>query len=331
MKIQLPHTYEDIICLENLLSAWQEFIIGKRKKRDVQEFSLHLMDHILSLHEDLSNDTYKHGRYHSFHINDPKRRHIHKASVRDRFLHHAVHRLLYPFFEKTFISDSYSCRKNKGTHNAVDRFRSLGYKVSNNHTRMCWVLKCDVKKFFASVNHGILLNILQTYIPDKEILSLLKHIITSFHTPNRSNTGLPLGNLTSQLFINIYMNEFDQFVKHKLKVKHYVRYADDFVILSQSKDYLEQLIPQVRNFLQTNLNLTLHPNKVSIKTIASGVDFLGWVQFSDHRVLRRTTRRRMFARIQKEYREEVLQSYLGLLGHGNTYGLQEKVLTYCQN
>ncbi|MFH1286680.1 MAG: reverse transcriptase domain-containing protein [Candidatus Magasanikbacteria bacterium] len=326
MKIQLPHTRKDIICLENLLSAWQEFIIGKRKKRDVQEFSFNLMDNIVSLHEDLKNNTYRHGVYHSFFINDPKRRHIHKARVRDRLLHHAIHRLLYPFFDKTFISDSYSCRKNKGTHKAMNRFRSLTYKASQNHTRTCWVLKCDIKKFFASVDQSILLAILKNYIPDKNIISLLQDIITSFSTQDKPNSGLPLGNLTSQLFVNMYMNEFDQFIKHKLKIKHYIRYADDFVILSNSKQYLEHLIPQIIDTLMKKLKLTLHPNKLFFKTISFGVDFLGWIQFVDHRVLRKVTKRRMFANLKKDIRKEVLQSYRGLLGHGNGYKLEKIIL-----
>ncbi|MDO9231112.1 MAG: hypothetical protein Q7U36_01360 [bacterium] len=121
-KIQLTHTFNDIICLENLLLAWKEFVCGKKQKKDVQEFSLQLMDNIFSLHFELSNHTWKHGGYQAFKINDPKPRDIHKAKVRDRLLHHAIYRKLYPFFDKTFTADSYSCRNNKGTHKAVDKF-----------------------------------------------------------------------------------------------------------------------------------------------------------------------------------------------------------------
>ncbi len=324
MKRQLVHTFEDIINIENLLEAWKEFVKGKRNKRDIQEFSLHLMDNIFSLHYDLTNNTYRHGGYQAFNLSDPKPRSIHKASVRDRLLHHAIYRVLYPFFDKVFISDSYSCRIKKGTHKALNRFRTFAYIVSHNHTRTCWILKCDIKKFFANIDHKILLNILKEYIPDKNILRLLKEIIESFST--KSGIGLPLGNLTSQLLVNIYMNEFDQFVKHKLKVKYYIRYADDFVVLSDDKNLLESLIFPIADFLNGKLRLYLHPDKVFIKTLASSIDFLGWVNFSDHLVLRTTTKRRMMKRIKNNDSSETLNSYLGLLGHGNTHKIREKLI-----
>jgi retron-type reverse transcriptase len=302
--------------------AWQEFVKGKRSKKDVQMFSFYLMDNILSLHYDLKNNTYKHGGYQQFKINDPKPRIIHKASVRDRLLHHAVYRILYPFFDKTFISDSFSCRNNKGTHKAINRFRKFSYIVSKNNTKTCWVLKCDVKKFFASVDQKTLIEILQKYINDENIINLLKEIIFSFK-PN----GLPLGNLTSQLFANVYLNELDQFVKHKMKVKYYVRYADDFIILSDNRDYLENLIPEIRNFLKNELKLILHPNKIFIKTLSSGVDFLGWVNFSDHRVLRGTIKKRMFRMLKNNQKPESLNSYLGLLKHGNSYKIKNRIVS----
>src|SRR3989338_10764346 len=121
MKTQLAHKYKDIISSNNLLQAWEHFVVGKRNKKDVQKFSLSLMDNIFNLNEDLFNFTYKHGKYQAFSISDPKPRNIHKATVRDRLLHHAIHKKLYPFFDKTFISDSYSCRINKGTHKAIKR------------------------------------------------------------------------------------------------------------------------------------------------------------------------------------------------------------------
>ncbi|OGH92622.1 MAG: hypothetical protein A2534_00085 [Candidatus Magasanikbacteria bacterium RIFOXYD2_FULL_39_9] len=348
-KIQLVHTYNDIISIENLCLAWQEFIIGKKKKEDVIVFSRNLMDNILSLHEDLANHVYSHGSYESFYINDPKRRHIHKATVRDRLLHHAVYRILYPFFDRTFIADSYSCRNEKGTHKAINRFRDLANKVSRNYTRTCWVLKCDIRKFFASIDHEILLNILNEYIPDKDIILLLQNIIESFHTVdinchshrngnpdncrldsrcdgNDKRVGLPLGNLTSQLFANVYMNKFDQWVKHKLKSHYYVRYADDFVFLSRDKFRLEEAIPKIQEFLQTNLKLSLHPNKLFLKTIASGMDFLGWVHFSNHNILRHVTKNRMMRRIKEHTTPETLHSYLGLLSHGNTEKIIDDVI-----
>lgn len=313
----MVHTYSDIISVENFCLAWQEFIVGKKKKPDVQMFNRNLMDNIVELHQLLVNKTYCHGGYENFYVTDPKRRHIHKATVRDRLLHHAVYRILYPFFDNTFIADSFSCRNEKGVHKGINCFRKLANQVSRNYTRPGWVLKCDIQKFFASIDHQVLLSTLQAYIPDQDIIWLLQNIIASFYTELKPGVGLPLGNLTSQLFANVYMNRFDQWVKHKLKAKYYARYADDFVFLSNDKLWLENIIPQINNFLHTELKLSLHPNKLFLKTITSGVDFLGWVNFPDHRILRATTRRRMLARIKINPTEETLQSYLGLLGHGN--------------
>ena len=338
MKIQLSHNYNDIISLENLLEAWKEFVNGKRDKKDVQEFSLNLMDNIFSLHRDLINHTYNHGGYQAFKINDPKPRDIHKASVRDRLLHHAIYRILYPFFDKIFIADSYSCRLNKGTHKALNRFSKFAYKASRNNIRTCWVLKCDIRKFFANIDHEILIRILKEYIPDENIIWLLENVIGSFSSEKDRTVGLPLGNLTSQLFVNIYMNKFDQFIKHKLKAKYYIRYADDFVIFSENKEWLENLIEPINKFLHNKLKLQLHPDKIFIKTIASGVDFLGMVNFFDYRILRTKTKRRMLKKIRRKYCQlgnkiilqeafnRSLQSYLGMLKHCAGYKIEKEVV-----
>ena len=323
--------YKDIIDIENLLLAWQEILCGKSKKKDVMEFQLILMDNIFELRNDLKNKTYKHGSYKAFKINDPKPRDIHKASVRDRLLHHAIYRILYTYFDTKFIYDSYSCRIDKGTHRALNRFKDFSNIVSKNNTKTCFVLKCDIRKFFANINHEILKGILEKHIEDKDILWLLEQIIDSFHTftcpmlSHPNGKGLPLGNLTSQLLVNIYMNEFDQFIKRELKVKYYIRYADDFVILSDDKKYLQELLFKNSDFLEKKLKLQLHPNKVYIKTIASGVDFLGWINFPKHRVLRTSTKRRMFKRLKENPKEESRQSYLGMLSHGNGYKLTKKL------
>lgn len=301
--------------MDNLLSAWQEFLRGKRDKIDVQRFSANLIDNIILLHQELANGSYRHGAYYRFSICDPKPRVIHKASVRDRLLHHAIHRVLYPFFDRKFITDSFSCRIEKGTHRAMDRFQSFDYEVSKNHTKTCWVLKCDIKKFFDSINHDVSIGILRRYIADQNLIALLSEIITGFSVT--SGKGLPLGNLTSQLFANIYMNELDQFIKHELRAKYYIRYADDFVLLSTERGQLVNYLPRIENFLQERLKLSLHSNKVFIQAAASGVDFLGWVHFADHRVLRRASKRRMIRRIKDCPSRESLHSYFGLLRHGN--------------
>lgn len=317
-------TYDDIISIENLLAAWKEFVRGKRSREDVLQFERNLMANILSLHGELKEKTYTHSPYHYFRITDPKVRDIHKASVRDRLLHHAIHRKLSPFFEKRFIADSYSCQNDKGTHRALLRFRKFINQCSKNSTKTVWVLKCDIRKFFARIDQRKLLTVLERTIEDRGILWLLARIIQSFHVAT-PGVGLPLGNLTSQLFVNVYMNEFDQFVKHRLKARYYIRYADDFVVLSTGRLELVKMLLKMNRFLNEELALLLHPNKTFIQTVASGVDFLGWVHFSDHRVVRGTTKRRMLSKLQGDVKDETLNSYLGHLRHGNSQKLQKEI------
>lgn len=324
VKKKCADTYDNIISPDNLLLAWKEFLKGKRKKKDVQEFELYLADNLLSINRELASKTYRHSPYEAFNISDPKPRNIHKARVKDRVVHRAIYRILYPFFDRLFTADSYSCRNDKGVHKALNRFRSFARKVSHNHTRTAWVLKCDVKKFFASIDQNILICILEKHIPDRDILELLKEIIGSFRT--EKGKGLPLGNLTSQLLVNVYMNEFDQFMKHRVKAKYYIRYADDFVIFSESREQLKLVLLQISVFLESRLGLKLHPNKVFIKTVASGIDFLGWTHFPDHRVLRTVTKNRAFRNIrEKEGKRETVESYLGMLKHGNGYKLRKRI------
>ncbi|PIP50156.1 MAG: hypothetical protein COX12_02760 [Candidatus Brennerbacteria bacterium CG23_combo_of_CG06-09_8_20_14_all_44_41] len=321
---KLSLTLENIASTENLLEAWVEFIKGKQERTDVQEFSLRLMDNIILLHRDLVSHIYHHGPYQAFNICDPKPRNIHKAIVRDRLLHHALHRKLYPFFNQTFIAHSYSCRVGKGTYKALDCFRSFARKASCNHTKTVWVLKCDIRKFFASIDHGALLDILKCSIPDRDVISLLTEIIESFSSAT-PDIGLPLGNLTSQLFVNVYLNKFDQFMKQTLGLKCYLRYADDFAIFSQDKTCLEKLIPKISVFLGGHLRLSLHPDKVFIKSFASGVDFLGWIHFPDHRVVRTASKRRMFRGMKDHPTEQTIASYAGMLKHGNAERLARRV------
>jgi retron-type reverse transcriptase len=273
---------------------------------------------------DLYTGAYVHGPYLNFSINDPKPRSIHKATVRDRLLHHALHRKLYPHFANTFIADSFSCQTGKGLHRAIDRFRAITRKINNNSTKTCWILKCDIRKFFASVDHSVLLDVLGRSVNDQHLMELSALVIRSFEvSPGK---GLPLGNLTSQLFANIYMNEFDQFVKHRLKVKAYLRYADDFVFLSEDRKELTDLLPKIQAFLSDHLALQLHPDKIILQTLASGTDFLGWIHFPYHRIPRTKTKRRMLQRSRNHPTNETLQSYLGLLSRGDTFELCSTLL-----
>lgn len=221
--------FDHIISPENLFSAWDEFKKGKQNKSDVQQFEFNLEKNLFQLHRDLKDKTYRHGPYKGFYISDPKVRHIHKATVRDRVLHHAVFKILNTIFESTFIPNSFSCRISKGTHKGVEALENMTRKIVRNGTAPCYVLKCDIQKFFDTVDHGILLSILRKQIKDEDAMRLFEEIIESFPK------GLPIGNLTSQIFANIYMNEFDQFVKHELKIKYYVRYTDDFAVASDNE------------------------------------------------------------------------------------------------
>jgi len=326
--------FDNIISIENLFTAWQEFKKGKIKKKDVQLFVFSLEDNLFQLHRELKNKLYQHSKYTAFNISDPKPRKIHKATVRDRILHHAVFRILYPIFDKSFIFDSYSCRIEKGTHKAVSRLELFCRKLNRNNRRNIYVLKCDIKKFFASVNQKILVDLIKKKIQDKNAIWLIEKIIKSFNS-GIENKGIPLGNVTSQLFANIYLNEFDQFVKHKLKIKYYLRYCDDFLILGENEESLKNLIKPVDNFLKKELKLRLHPDKIIVRKLRQGVDFLGYVVLPYHRVLRTKTKRRMFNKlvekrkelknslISKQYFNQSLQSYLGVLKHCKGY----KVLT----
>lgn len=327
--------YEEIISLENLFLAWNKFKKGKKNKLDVQRFNLFLEDNVFKLYYQLINKTYRHSNYVSFYINDPKLRHIHKASVKDRVLHHAVFRILYPIFDKLFIFDSYSCRLNKGTHRAVNRLNYFARKVGKNNTKTIYILKLDIKRFFDSIDHNILLFLMEKKIKDENVLWLIKEIIDSFSI--RSNQGIPLGNITSQLFANIYLNELDYFIKHKLRIKDYIRYCDDFVIIKNNKEYLEKLIPIIDNFLKQRLKLCLHPDKIVIRRYNQGIDFLGYVSFPNYRILRTKTKRRMFKKInykldQLEQNEisrdsfnQTNQSYLGVLRHCSGHKLEKKI------
>lgn len=272
----------------------------------------------------LQNRTYEHSDYFSFYVKDPKLRHIHKACVKDRVLHHAIFRILYPIFDKSFIFDSYSCRIGKGTHKAVNRLNDFARKVSKNNTKTCYVLKLDVKKFFYSINQDILINLIKRKIKDENVIWLVEKIIKSFPK------GLPLGNITSQLFANVYLNELDQFIKHKLKIKYYIRYCDDFVILSRDKIYLENLVHKINEFLKNNLKLSLHPDKISIGGYYKGIDFLGYVSFPYFKILRVKTKKRIVKRIKKLIDigsrtnfEQTIQSYLGILKHCNSYKIKD--------
>ena len=312
------------------MQAWEEFKKGKRKKKGVGEFEFHLEDNLFVLHKRLVDKTYRHGKYSGFYLTDPKLRHIHKAKVIDRVVHHALFMALNPIFEPSFISDSYACRKGYGTHKGFQKLVVYCRKVSKNYTQECWALKSDIKKFFDSVDHKILFEIIAKRIKDKELLWLISEIIESYpnchpdadlsvsnlisgskmlkqegtphtaspqHDEGKVCKGIPIGNLTSQLFANIYLNELDQFVKHRLKAKYYLRYADDFVILHENMHVLKKYLKDMNFFLVSNLQLDLHPRKTIFRKLSWGIDFVGFICLPYYKVVRTKTKNRICKKV----------------------------------
>lgn len=311
--------FERIIDPENLLLAWYLFRKGKRGRADVMVFERRLEDNIFDLHDVLAAGEYRHGPYEPFTIHDPKQRTIHKATVRDRLVHQAIVNVIEPFFEPSFIFDSYSCRVGKGTHAAVSRLRQFLRQESRNDTRSVFALKCDVRKFFASVDHCTLSSLLERHVHDPRAFELLRHIIGSFST--ELEKGIPLGNLTSQLFANVYLHELDRHVKHDLRIRCYVRYCDDFVMLVRSKSEADFLARQIDAFLQARLKVALHPDKVCARTWRQGIDFLGYVLMPHATVLRPQTAQRMIRGVGKRN----LPSYLGLCKHASAHRLRQLI------
>jgi RNA-directed DNA polymerase len=322
--------------LKNLFSAWREFSRGKRSKVDVLIFEENLERNIFKLHDELAAGKYVHGAYENFYVRDPKLRLISKACVRDRLVHQAIFQVLYHIFDRKFAYDSYSCRIGKGNHAAVRRLNSFCHKVSDNFNQPAFALKCDVKKFFASIDRKTLFEIIKRTVKDEKALLLIKIILLSFNP--QEVIGLPLGNVTSQLFANIYLNELDWFMKRDLKIKFYLRYCDDFVIFDKDKNNLLAIIPLLRIFLGEDLKLKLHERKIIIRKLNQGIDFLGYVILPHHSVLRTKTRNRALRKIEAKKNKMAnglvsegnfkssLNSYLGMLKHCHGHKIEKKLL-----
>jgi retron-type reverse transcriptase len=319
LKSQIVHPidFTTICSIKALNSAWKKFSRCKKSRIDVSEFQKYLAKNINEIHQLLRTGEYTHGSYKQFKICDPKQRIIHKAMVQDRLVHQAIVSAVEPVFEEQFIYDSYSCRINKGTHAGVARLQLFLRRASHNNTEKVYVLKCDVRQFFASIDHKILIRLIEQKISDKQTLDLLKIIISSHYSSD--NKGIPLGNVTSQLFANIYLHELDWFMKQKLGIKYYLRYCDDFVVISTNKEYLQSLIESIRQFLSSQLKLELHPNKVSIRPWDQGIDFLGYVSRPYVTSVRNKTKCRMLSRVN----EGNISSYLGVCSHADGYRLSQ--------
>lgn len=322
---------------ENLFLAYQKARKGKTTKEYVIEFEENLLENLAQLRNELLFHSYRPKPLKTFIIRDPKVRKISKSHFRDRIIHHAVCNIIEPYFERHFIYDSYANRKRKGTLKAIKRFNDFSRKVSRNHTQRAYALKADIKQYFETVDHKTLKTIIQTEIKDKRVLWLISVILSNYES-KISNQGMPLGNLTSQFFANVFLNELDQFVKHQLRVKYYVRYVDDFVLFHNSKEVLAEQTAQIDSFLKENLKLKLHPEKSKIIPLYRGVEFLGLKIFPHHKILRRKNLRRFQRKLQAltddynhhETDYDTIYNFLeGWLAHTkntNTYKLRRKII-----
>ena len=313
--------FDHISSIVALNNAWRKFSRGKMGRADTQAYAANLNANLQQLHQELTSGTYQHGRYEPFLICDPKRRQIHKASVRDRVVHQAIVSAIERPFEQAFIHDSYSCRVGKGTHAGVRRLRQMLRRASRNNTRQVFAVKCDVQKYFASIDHEIFLRLIERRISDEQVLELVREVLLSHGA--EIGRGIPLGNVTSQLFANIHLHELDRFVKHRLGIKFYLRYCDDFVIISPDRWYLESVVERIRVFLRGELKLKLHPDKIIVRAFSQGVDFLGYVVKPGVILLRTKTKNRALARVDKFN----IQSYLGLCKHASCFELSDLLKT----
>ncbi len=288
-------SFESMIDVSNIFACWDQFKRGKKKKKDVQEFERFLEDNIFALHDTLLHLRYKHGPYENFTVFEPKRRNVSKACIQDRLVHHMVYSMLIKVYDSQFFFYSLSCRRGKGVHVGVNALQKMVRQVSHNGKLPWYALKIDVKRFFDHVDHSILKTLLKKRIIDSKILLILHEIIDSFcYTQTK---GLPLGNVTSQLFANLYLHEFDLFVKHKLRLRYYQRYCDDCVMLANSCEDLATCMPIIEQFIWKNLCLKLHPQKIIFAKGSQGIDWLGYHIFLDYCLVRNSTKKRIIKRL----------------------------------
>ncbi len=323
MAKTFKNIFPEIASFQNLLLASKKAQNGKRYRESTLIFNMDLERNLFRLHDELLHKIYHHGPYHDFIVKDAKKRLISAAPYRDRVVHHAVTNIIEPLFDKSFIPDSYACRKGKGTHAALMRFREF-------LKRHKYVLKCDIRKYFQSIDHEILIGKLSRRIADRDAMWLLSEIIGSrcfndkgpiiyypgdgLFTPHERRRGIPVGNLTSQFFANLYLNDFDHWVKEELRAGPYVRYVDDFCIFGDDKNRLNEIRSAVVDYL-AGLRLSIHDGKSRIYTVKEGVEFLGFRHLPHMTKVRKENVRRFKARmrrLQDEYsRGEVALSEIG--------------------
>ncbi|NLN18127.1 MAG: RNA-dependent DNA polymerase [Firmicutes bacterium] len=337
MAWTVKHLYPYVYDFESLYNAYLRARRCKRYRAEVLRFSARLEEELITLQNELIHHTFKPGRHREFWIHDPKTRLIMAPPFRDRVVHHALVAVIEPLFERKFITDSYACRVGKGTHAGADRVTEF-LKLAQRQWKRVYCLKADVSQYFPSIHHGILKHLVRRTIACSSTLWLIDTIIDSTDDEGDPNPrGLPVGNLTSQLFANVYLNELDQFVKHTLRMRYYVRYMDDFVILHHDKRLLWDTKREIEGFLEDKLSLKLN-HKTGVFPISQGIDFLGYRIWPTHRLLRKGSikrARRGFKKLARDYAEAKIpldrvkasiMSWLGHCQHANTYRIREKVL-----
>lgn len=364
--------FSDICSLEQLVRAYYRARKGKREKVRVCEFDFTLENNLIKLKYLLESEKYIPAPYAHFTIYDPKTRSVSAPAFRDRVLQHSLVESIEPLFERKFIVDSYACREEKGTHYGAKRVKKflMAARCKYGKQQNVYVLQCDIQKYFQSIDWNTLLFIVAKTIHCPKTLDLIKKIVENHDSTNGklmpANTGscqldlfspspsievppvsvaerkgLPIGNLTSQLFANVYLNELDHYVKETLQEKWYARYMDDFLIIHKDKDHLKAVRDDIRFFLKEKLKLNLHPRKISIKNVREGVPFVGYRIFYDHKLVRGET----LIRLQRKYRkrQKLLQqgkitenqmqmseaSVRGHLKHADAHGLYTFMTNNC--
>ncbi|WP_099468317.1 reverse transcriptase/maturase family protein [Konateibacter massiliensis] len=318
---------------ENVQKAYNKARKCKRYRKEVLIFTKDKEENLEKVRNDIINLTYKPSEYRYFKVFEPKERQIMALPFYDRVIQHTVNNVLEPLFNKRFIFHSYACRKGKGMHGASDTLKDWLHVWQKFHPEQpLYVIKADIHHYFQSINHDVLKAEIRKVIKDTGTLRLTDEIIDHNGTMP-DGTGIPVGNLTSQLFANVYLNRLDQYVKHNLGARHYMRYMDDFIISSPDKEQLRYWLADIERFLREELRLELNP-KTTILAAKNGIDFVGYKHRATHRKVRRDSIKRIKRTIKKyqkgtitkEQLQKSIDSWTGHAGHADSYHLQKKII-----
>ena len=326
LMVSYHDLWKKLCSFKNLELAFKRARKHKTLKPYVLEFEKDAENNLSLLQTELLLHSYRLKPLQTFIIRDPKTRKISKSHFRDRIVHHALCNVIEPMLEKVFIYDSYANRKRKGTLKAIKRFEFFARKASHNYTRKIFVLKADVRHYFETVDHNFLFSILMKKIADKRVRWLMKVILSNYHSAVPGK-GMPLGNLTSQFFANVYLNELDHFVKQQLKAQYYLRYVDDFIIVYHSRQALEEYKQHIDNFLHAKLALELHPDKSKIISLSRGVDFLGFTQFLRHKIIKKKNMLKLYRKSDEVYASYKEEKIL----YDSIYDFMEGWMAYSKN